>query len=146
MSHTTAIKGVKIQSADVLIAAVEELAKQGKRVSIVRNEAPRAYYQGQEGMGVAPLVIKVHDAKYDIGVYGSEGNYELRTDFWGGSVSSILGGTPTKDENREQAKLGLLLKEYAIQAAMRQARSKGLQCRRAVSATGVTQLLVSGYR
>ena len=146
MSHTSSIKSIKIQSISALHAAVAELREKGLNVEMVADAKPRASFADQGGMGQAPYVIKLNDAKYDIGVYQSEGGgYELRTDFWNGSVESVVGAPASCPETREQAKMGRVFQHYAICAAEEQARNQGLQYTRETAENGDMVLAITGY-
>jgi hypothetical protein len=146
MSHTTSIKAVKIQSVNALRSAIAELNSSGTRLTLKENATPRAYFANQAGLGKADFVVEVHGAKYDIGLYKQEdGSYEARTDFWGGSVQAVLGGTATTQERAEQAKMGKLFQMYGIHAATEAARRKGLSVRRITDAsTGTIKLELTG--
>ena len=154
MSHTATVKAVRITNINALRAALVELNAQGIRCSLAENVKPRAFYENQDGMGVAPYVILLPDAKYDIGLYPSEGGgYEARTDFWKGSlgghsgkpVEDLLGARCSKAGNEEQAKLGKLFQAYGIHATIDEARKKGLSVRRISDAdTGRVKLVLSG--
>lgn len=145
MSHTTSIKAVKIQSITALQAAVEELNTSGTRCSLVPNSTPRAYSAGQAGLGMADFVVKVPDAKYDIGLYKQDdGTYEARTDFWMGSVERVMGVPVIKAENAMQAKMGKLFQMYGVHAATEAARRKGHSVRRIVKADGTISLELTG--
>lgn len=147
MSHTTAIKGIKISNIEALQLAVAELAQQGKNIELVPNAQPRAFYNNQDGMGVADFVIKLGDSRYDIGLYKqADGTYEPRTDFWGQDVQKILGGKATDKQYEEQAKLGLLFQSYAVNAVEQQCRFEGKSTRRQVDEkSGQIQVIVTGY-
>lgn len=145
MSHTTSIKAIKIQSVSALRAAVEELNKTGVKMSLVPNETPRAYFQNQTGLGKADYVIKLDGAKYDIGLYKQpDGSLEARTDFWAGSVESVLGAKPRTQENAEQAKMGKLFQMYGVHAATETARRQGHSVRRITKSDGTIALEVTG--
>lgn len=145
MSHTTAIHAVKIVSISALRAAITELNQTGVKCVLKENEKPRAFFTDQSGMGVAPYVLSLNDSPYDIGFYPAEtGGYEARTDFWGGSVSKLLGAPASKPENAEQAKMGKLFSLYATHAATEQAVRKGLSVRRINTADGRIKLELSG--
>lgn len=149
MSHTTAIKAIKIVSIPALRAAVQELNKEGKRLTLIEcpnnPQSPRAYFSGQEGLGPAPYVIRVEDARYDIGIYPAEGGgYEARTDFWGGSVEKVVGVQACSATSKEQARLGSLFQMYAIHATMEQARKKGYSARRITGKDGAVQIEMTG--
>lgn len=146
MSHTSAIKSIKIQSISALRAAIEELSSQGVRANLIENATPRAYYNDQQGMGVAPFVIQLPQAKYDIGVYPtSDGGYEMRTDFFGGSVAKEVGVVACSSETSEQAKLGKIFQYYALNAAEEQARNQGLMTQRVTGDEGAIELVLTGY-
>lgn len=144
MSHTSTIKSIAIVDIEALRAAVNELAKTGMKISLQEGGKPRAYFQDQQGMGNADFVIKLDSAKYDIGVYKNDaGTYELRTDFWSGSVENILGAQASAEDKREQAKLGKLYQMYGVHATLRQARKKGYSATRSVAKDGTIQLELS---
>lgn len=145
MSHTTTIDAVVISDKSVLEAAIADLKKEGIRCDILENAKPRAYYASQAGMGQAPLVVKLHDAQYDVGLYDREDGkgYEARTDFWGGSVAKVLGVAQAEGETKEQAGLGKLFNRYAVAAATRQAIRQGYQVRRINKDDGSVQLRVA---
>lgn len=146
MSHTASIKAVKIQSISALRAAVQELnEKHGIKCSLVENTKPRAYFQDQPGMGLAPFVLRLDDCKYDIGFYPDpKGGYEARTDFWQGHVEKVLGAQACSVASKEQAKLGKLFQSYGINAAMEQARKQGYTFRRQAGKDGAEQLIITG--
>lgn len=145
MSHTTAIKAVKIQSVSALRSAIAEMAQKGMQISLKENAHPRAYFNNQAGMGLADFVVEIPGAKYDVGLYKQEdGSYEARTDYYGGTVAQVLGATPTKPEYADQAKMGKLFQMYGIHAALEAARRKGLTARRIEKADGTIQLELTG--
>lgn len=145
MSHTTSIKSIKITSLSALRAAVAELNTSGIKCSLVQDAKPRAYFDNQAGMGQADFVIKLDGAAYDIGLYKqSDGSYEARTDFWGGSVERILGAKPRAQENAQQAKMGRLFQMYGIHAATETARRQGHSVRRITKADGTVALEITG--
>lgn len=146
MSHTTSIKAVKIQSISALRSAIAEMSAAGTPLTLTENAKPRAYSSNQAGMGMAEYVIGVPGAAYDIGLYKQpDGSYETRTDFWGGSIEKVLGGTATTPERREQARMGKLFQMYGVHAATEAARKKGHSVRRIVDqATGKITLELTG--
>jgi hypothetical protein len=144
MSHTSTIAGIVMADKTIVAQAIEELKSQGIRCELLENAKPRAYYSDQSGMGTAPLVVKLQDAKYDVGLYprGDGKGFEARTDFFGGSVEKVLGAQTANSGEREQAKLGKLYQAYAIQAATREAIRKGYSVQRINKADGSVQLQV----
>lgn len=145
MSHTTAINAVKITSITALQAAVAELAMNGVPCSLVANEKPRAFFDNQQGMGVADYVLKLTNSKYDVGFYKQDdGSYVARTDFWGGDIQKNLGAAPSKPERAEQAKMGRLFQLYAVHAATETAKRKGLSVRRINGQDGKIKLELMG--
>lgn len=148
MSHTSTIKSIVISSVTALRAAVEELARTGTACRLIEKAKPRAYFENQQGMGLADYVLQLDGASYDVGFYKQENNtYEPRTDFWGGSVERVL-GTPcpanASAEVAERHKLGKLLQLYGVHVTMEQARRKGLACRRITGKDGVIKLELTG--
>lgn len=91
-------------------------------------------------MGKADYVLQLHDARYDVGLYKVDKNYEARTDFYGGSVERQLGA---KDDTvkGDQKKLGKLYQMYAINATERSLAMKGISARRTTKADGTIQLI-----
>lgn len=145
MSHTSAIKAIKIVSISALRAAVAELNQTGVQCALVENETPRAFFPDQQGMGKADYILRLNNAPYDIGFYKQDdGSYEARTDFWGGHVEKCIGGKPSKPENAEQAKMGRLFQLYGVHVATETARKKGLSVRRIAGADGKIKLEVTG--
>lgn len=117
----------------------------GVKCSLIENATPRAYFNNQQGMGVAPFVIRLDDCKYDIGIYqDGKGGYEARTDFWSGYVEKVVGVEACSVASKEQAKLGKLFQAYGIHAAMEQARKQGYTVRRVAGKNGAEQLIVTG--
>ena len=147
MSHTTTIKAIKITNLAALRAAVAELASaKGIKISIEENAKPRAYFADQQGMGVAPIVLRLADSPYDVGVYPSnDGSYELRADFFKGAVAKILGSPVIDPARAEQSQLGKLFQAYALNAAQMEARKKGYTTRRVPGQNGVEKLVVTGF-
>lgn len=144
MSHTTTIKSVVISDKNALRAAVEELKSHGVRCELLENVKPRAYYSNQANMGVAPLVIHLADAAYDVGLYDSgDGTYEARTDFYGGSVKRVLGVDTKNKAEQEQAQLGKLYQYYGVCAAENQAAMQGFSTSRSTKADGTVQLVLT---
>lgn len=145
MSHTTAIKSVLFVDQQALRAAIDELKNRGVNCELLENATPRAYYSDQEGMGLARFVIKLNDAKYDVGLYDSkEGKgMEARTDLYGGSVAKVLGVNPAKGESKEQAALGKLYSTYATHATMAEAARNGYAVQRIDNPDGSVQLRLS---
>lgn len=144
MSHTATINTLMLSDKHAIEAAVAELKSKGLKCDLLENAIPRAYYSNQKGMGKADMVLKLHDSKYDVGLYKNEsGEYESRCDFWDGDIERQLGVTPGKDDDRLQAKLGRLYRGYAVHAASRAAIQKGYQVTRNDKADGSTQLTVT---
>jgi hypothetical protein len=124
-------------------AAVAELKSKGLKCDLLENAIPRAYYANQTGMGSADMVLKLHDSKYDVGLYKTDEGYESRCDFWSGDIEKQLGVTAGKDDDRNQAKLGKLFNAYAVHAASRAAVQKGYQVTRRDNTDGSTQLTIT---
>lgn len=141
MSHTTSIAAVKITNIQALRLAISELATQGIRISLEENAKPRAYFENQQGMGVADFVVRIPDAAYDIGLYKDpDGGYVARTDFHAGSVERVLGAKASSQASAGQAKLGRLYQAYALNAATLEARKKGYMVTRVPGADGTVNL------
>jgi len=143
MSHTTTVSDIMITDVAALRSAVEELKRRGMNIQLRENATPRAYSQGQTGMGQAPFVVNIPDSKYDVGLYKVEGGYEARTDFYMGEVEKVLGVTPKKGESATQAKMGKLYQMYGVHAAEQQAFRQGYSPRRVEMADGTMQLQIT---
>lgn len=144
MSHTTAIKSVVISDVTALQQAITELQSEGVNCELLENAMPRAYYANQKGMESAPLVVKLSDASYDIGLYDNgEGGYEARTDFYGGTVEKVIGAKAAGPEDREQARMGKLFQRYAVCAAENHAALNGYSSTRDTKADGSIQLVLN---
>lgn len=144
MSHTSEIKSVVFTDIDALQAAVAELNKSGVRCSLLKDATPRAFYENQQGMEKAPYVLRLSDAKYDVGFYQNDtGGYVARTDLWGGSVASVLGVKAQNGEPAAQAALGKLYQSYAVNAAVRQAARQGYRVMRSTRPDGTIQLTMN---
>lgn len=144
MSHTSEIKSVVFTDIDALQAAVAELNKSGVRCSLLKDATPRAFYENQQGMEKAPYVLRLSDAKYDVGFYQNDtGGYVARTDLWGGSVASVLGVKAQNGEPAAQAALGKLYQSYAVNAAVRQAARQGYKVTRSTRPDGTIQLTMN---
>jgi len=89
-------------------------------------------------MGVAPYVLKLNNAEYDIGLYKKDKTYEAHTDFYRGSVEEQLG---MKGAKTDQEKLGKLYMYYSANAVERSLAMKGISSRRKVKEDGGLQIL-----
>ena len=149
MSHTTSIKAIKITDIAALRSAVNELQEMhGIKCSLTENAKPRAYYADQQGMGIAPYVLVLDNARYDVGFYESgktpngETAYEARTDFFGGTVQQQLGVRPEGSESADQARMGKLYQAYGIHATMNALANQGVGFER-TTVEGKEQLIVN---
>lgn len=146
MSHTVAIKGVKIMNASALRAAVAEL-KSARKVNceLVANAVPRSFPGNP--MTVADFVLKLPGEKYDVGFYKQkDGSYEPQTDFYGGGVARCIGVQATAPERQQQAQMGQLFQLYAKHAVLEEVLKQGKTARHTVdSKTGEIAIVVSGY-
>lgn len=144
MSHTSEISAVAIVDIGALEATVAELKASGIRCSLLKNVKPRAYYENQQGMGVAPFVLKLDDSRYDVGFYeNGKGGYVARTDLFGGDIQRLLGAAKGEKETAQQAAIGKLYQGYAVNAAVRQATKQGYRVQRSVKADGSIQLTMN---
>lgn len=144
MSHTTSIGSVVISDVSALNAAIRELKGEGVNCELLENAVPRAYYADQPNMGLAPIVVKLNSASYDVGLYDNgNGGFEARTDFYGGSVERELGTKQYEKGEAEQAKLGKLFQRYAVCAAENHASMNGYVATRDTKADGTIQLVLN---
>lgn len=146
MSHTTEISGIVFRDVEALTLAVNEMAANGIKCSLVANATPRAYYENQQGLGKADYVLTLKDSPYDVGFYKDEkkGGFVARTDLFMGHVAKVLGVTD-KSAAPAQAALGRLYSTYAVHATMRQAARGGQTVRRINNPDGSVRLAVTGY-
>jgi hypothetical protein len=155
MSHTSKISSIKIVDITAFEQAVNDLVKQGMKIEMHHNVLPVAYYANQEGLNTpAHTVLKIEGAAYDVALYDvGQGQYELRTDFWAGSVRKALGANAaycksidgsTKEgvEELEQAQLGQLYQRYAYNATMNTVAQQGGSVEESVDADGSIQLVI----
>ena len=143
MSHTSTISSIDIEDINALVSAINELKSMGVNCDLLENKAPRAWSTNQEGMGVAPFVVKLNDAEYDIGLYAkAEGGYEARTDFYGGSVEHVL-GAEDDGADTDQAKLGKLYQLYGKHAITRKAMEQGYSVSHVKKEDGSLQLQIA---
>lgn len=145
MSHTSTVEAIAFVDLDALRSAIQELKDRGLRLDLIENATPRAYFPDQEGLGEAPYVVKLHDTKYDIGLYPRENGqgYEARCDTWGGYISDILGAQATGKEGEAQSCMGKLFNVYAIHAATRAAVRQGYAVQRIDREDGSAKLVVN---
>lgn len=144
MSHTTTISGITIKDIPALRSAIQELKSKGVKCDLLENEVPRAYFDNQEGMGKADYVVKLHDSRFDVGLYkNSKNEFEARADLHAGHVASVLGSTPKKGEDARQAAMGKMFQMYAVHAATRKATQQGFTIQRNVLKDGTIQLRVA---
>lgn len=146
MSHTTTISKIVFTDKAALRSAIKELKQNGVKCDLLENATPRAYYDNQQGLGTAPMVVKLHDARYDIGLYQNDElkGLEARTDFYGGTVQKVLGAKARAGEDQDQARIGKLYQMYGIHAATRKATQQGFMVRRSTKADGTVQLQLTG--
>lgn len=143
MSHTSTVDSVVVTDFEALKSAVRELNSVGVKCSLVEKATPRAYYATQNGMGEAPYVIRLEDAKYDVGVYkrSDDAGYEFRTDFFGGSVQAVLGAKDGPPNN-----IGKLCQMYAVHAVTRKAAQQGMSVSRVLNSNGGIKLVINDNR
>ena len=144
MSHTTEINSIKITDIAALRSAITELKAHGVKCDLLENAVPRAYYNNQ--LGQAELVVKLHDSRYDVGLYADEDGkgYTSKCDFWAQDIENVLGAAPLEGEDVGQAKLGKLYQTYAIHAATNTAVQQGYSVQRVNQENGTVQLMVTG--
>lgn len=146
MSHTTAIESIVFSDIQALKAAVNELNSKGVRCSLDTNAVPRAFYANQQGMEMAPFVLRLTDCQYDVGFYprAQGGGFEARTDLFANRVADVLGAPISGKETAMQGALGKLNQMYAVHAATRAAAAKGHNVRRVNGSDGSIKLVVTG--
>jgi len=148
MSHTSEISSIVFTDIVALQAAVHDLQAAGVRCSLEKEGTPRAYFSNQQGMGPADYVLRLQDARFDVGFYydAAKKAYVARTDLWAGHVASVLGAKAKPGENQEQAALGKLYQAYGVQAATRQAVKQGYTVRKIVRDDGTIALSMTGMK
>lgn len=144
MSHTTTIDAVEIKDLNALRAAINELKSNGVECDLLENAVPRAYYSNQQGMNTpADLVLKLHDSRYDVGLYKQDnGAYQPRCDLWGGDIARNL-GVQEKGVDTAQNALGKLFNTYSIHAVTRKAVQQGYRVQRVAKENGAVQLRIA---
>ena len=146
MSHITTIDELVFSDVEALKAAVKQLQGQGVKCSLVQNEVPRAYYNGQ--LPKADHVLKLDGSQYDVGFYYDTAKKGLiaKTDFFMDSVRNVLGAPTRKGESQAQSHMGKLYHAYAVAAATRQAVRQGYQVRTVQKQDGTVQLVMTGMK
>lgn len=141
MSHTTTISTLLLSDVKAIKGAIKELQSQGVKCDLLEAAVPRSY-QGNT-MKKADFCLKLHDSPYDVGMYkNKDGEFSLATDFYMGHVEKILGVTPGKDDDRNQAKLGKVYAAYASNAIERQAAQQGYSVSRVKGDDGGVRLVL----
>lgn len=140
MSHTSVIRNTQFKSADVLRRAVEELNKEGIKVTFEDGTVPRAYFKDQPGMGKADHIIKLQDSPYDVGLYRVGDVLEPRCDLHAGYVQRQLGIPGNPD-----LALAKLTQRYNVIAAQRKYSSLGYMTERKALEDGKIKLVVTGF-
>lgn len=156
MSHTSTISSIKIIDILAFNQAVEQLQQEGVGITVVHNEVPHGYFPDQAGMNeVALQVLKIDGADHDVALYDiGNGQHELRTDFYGGTVQNKLGAradaiakidTSTTEgcEEVEQARLGRLYQLYALNAISNTTARTGGSIQQELLADGSIQLVIA---
>lgn len=143
MSHTTKINAIEIRDVAAVAAAIKDMIADGKKLELIANAKPRAYFNNQNGMGQADFVVKLHNAPYDLGLYKQEdGSYEIRTDFWAGKVERELGVKPFQTP---QQKLGQFYQAYSTAVVMNKLKASGKMVSRIKAKDGSVKLVAQGY-
>ena len=144
MSHTTTIGQILFADESALRAAAEELKDRGVRCDLIEAAIPRAYFANQ--MEQAPLVLKLHDSRYDVGFYPSvddQSKLEAKCDLWGGDIAGQL-GTPVEDGiNEAQAAIGKLNNAYVHHAATNRFAQQGGMVTRQDNPDGSYELTIT---
>lgn len=147
MSKTTYLDGVVIRDIGILRQAVEELRGLGLKVRLEENVKPRAYFEQQADMGVAPYTLVLEDSPYDVGFYHNEkmpGTYTARADLHAGHIGNVLGTRQVaKGESRDQADLGKLYQMYGVCAAEMEAFRQGYSTSRSVTENGTINVVMT---
>ena len=126
MSHTTAIKSVKITDLAAMRQAVTKLQQSGINCELKQNVIPRMYYKNQHGK--CEYVLALPDCLYDVGFDKQEdGTYLPVFDEWAGEVKNQIGAS-CSIENRDDRSLqaiGQFLQQYSVEAAVNAAQAQG---------------------
>ena len=146
MSHVTTIDELVFTDLAALKAAVASLQNSGVKCSLHANTVPRAYFARQ--LPVADQVLKLDDAKYDIGFYHDAAKKGMiaKTDFYANSVGAVLGAKVKPGESEAQRNMGKLYHHSAVAAATRQAVKQGYQVRTVNKPDGSVQLIMTGMK
>lgn len=151
MSHTTTIDGISITDPTAIRKAVDNLRNRGVNISLVENATPRMYYSHQEKeVGVCDFVLKLPDAKYDVGLKKQEdGSFAPIFDEWANSVGGQIGGQCSIPQTAEEKSLwavGAFSQEYNKEAAIAAAQAQGYSVQSATTDTdGNVNLVFAGY-
>jgi hypothetical protein len=129
MSHTTTLKGIKIQNTEALKESVQFLQQQGVKCELLENATPRMYYNNQHGK--CDFVLKLADSPYDVGFdKQADGSYVPVYDSWGGHIQKAIGSptscpVPKTAEEKAATTVARLLDCYSIHAAKSELQNSG---------------------
>ena len=152
MSHNVVVNNIKITDLVALEQAVNELKQAGSNISIAYNCRYRGY-DTRQSIDNMPVVIKLHDAPWDIGFGKDEqGNYNPVFDPYKGYVQKEVGyyagelDSKSCDVNSPSIHLGRLIQHYTACKIEREVAMQG----HSVTRTGIDpvtkqfNLIVSG--
>lgn len=142
MSHITAVQG-EIKDLE----AVKALCKE-KGWEFMEGQTTYRWYGKLMGGSPIPAGMKVEDygkcdhairvpgATYEIGLRkNAKGNYDLAFDSWKyGGLEAVIGATG-----------GLFMQGYGLAKAEREAKKRGLNCRRIAGQNGKIKLVLTGH-
>jgi hypothetical protein len=154
MSHNVTVDSIKITDIDALRDAASELQNKGINISIEENAYARSYNTATSGN--YPVVVKLHDSPYDIGLRaGENGTYSPVFDPFASHIKNQIGikdnvlGELVGDAcslNDPKVHIGQLMQMYGVCKAEREAATQGLSVQRSYDeATKQYDLVIAGY-
>lgn len=126
MSHTTRISQVRINDAEALRLAVQDLQSKGIKVSFHENAPCRIW-----GRSVTcPYVVRNDAGRFDVGFEKAEDGvgYTPVFDYHGGELYHVLGQgreIAKSPEDQRLSNIGKLMQAYTLQALQVEAYKQG---------------------
>ena len=143
MSHNVLINNIKIASLPALRMAIQELTREGVKISLDEGTNTFRTYPGQSNK--CDLAIRLPNEPFDIGlVKQQDGSYAPVFDnMLAGNKTISCPWTPGDNrENRDRGSIGKLMQRYSVCAVEYEMNMAGHSVQRVPGADGSIQLMV----
>lgn len=129
MSHNILIKNVKITSIEALQAAVDELRREGKNITLNRDRKTFRTYPGQPDK--CDMCIELPNARFDVGlVKQPDGTYLTVYDPYLAIGGTEISCSLDPRERDERHGIAMLTQRYSVIVSERELALQGHMCRR----------------